>query len=201
MKPMTYDRRIATIHLAALAMGETFENESWRVHRFRPSLRVTSLIGAGKRGTRCEEMSLYSDYGDMTDEVAEAVLKAVKAKVSPSQMSALMKDLAEASERPNKFNFYLNVLKGVEVKPGGFEKVKVVGDHVHIEADYDSFSVEDLKDQNNLPTCIARGKKSIYQFYRFVKDNRDKLKHMTFGQVTNAMSDAGIDFHQYCAMD
>ena len=192
----TYDRS-ASIRLAALAKGETFENESWRIHRYANSLSALSLIGAGKRGARCEDMRLYSNYGDMTDEVADAVLKAVKAKVSPSQMSALMKDLAEA----NKFKFYLTALKGVEVKPAGFEKIKVVGDHVKIEADYDSFSVEDLKDDDNLTTCIARGKKGIFQFYRFVRDNRDKLKDMTFGQVTHEMSSAGIDFHQYCAMD
>lgn len=187
----------ATIRLAALSTGETFENEAWRVHRFRPSLRVTSLIGAGKRGARCEEMSLYSNLGEMTDEVAEAVLRAAKSKVSPAQMEALMESLAG----PNRMGFESFMLKGVEVKPGGFEKIKVVGDHVKIEADYDSFSVEDLDDRNNLPTCIARGKKSIFQFYRWVKENRQKLDRMTFEEVTDAMGDAGIDYHSYCAMD
>jgi len=29
----------------------------------------------------------------------------------------------------------------------------------------------------------------------------EKIKSMTFNQMVNAMSDAGIEYHQYCAMD
>ena len=53
----------------------------------------------------------------------------------------------------------------------------------------------------NEPKCIAKGKKSIGQFYRWVKDNAKKLQAMSLHQIVEAMRTEGIQYHYYCAVD
>ena len=193
----SYDRRdprTASMSKFALSVGETFENDSWRIHRYMDSIRITHLVNAGKRGKRCMEFVVVGAAGPESTAM-EFVMLAKRG----SDFNRMKKSIDEAVEVGAKL--YENILRGVDVKPGNFQKVFVRGAHVTIEADYDSYSVKDINDENNEPTCIAQGKKSVYLFYRWVKDNARAVAAMTMSQVMTAMKSNGIEFHYYCAVD
>lgn len=193
----SYDRRdprTASMSKFALSVGETFENESWRVHRFADSIRVTHLVNAGRRGKRCVEFVVIGGPA-MESQAMEFVMLA-KRGADFGRMDQAMREAKEVGASVDD-----RILKGVDVKPGNFQKLFVRGANVTIEADYDSYSVQDINDDNNEPTCIARGKKSVYLFYRWVKDNARAIAAMTMSQVMTAMKQNGIDYHYYCAVD
>ena len=76
---------------------------------------------------------------------------------------------------------------------------------MYLTAGYDSFTVSDLTDQGNMPrlipTCHDGKKTAIKRLYAFAKGNREKIATMTFGQVWDAMQEAGVRSHYYCAAD
>lgn len=184
-----------------LNIGETFENEAWRIHRYRPSIKITELANAGKRGKQVRQIDLYDlDYGNLPVEgmAAEMVMLAKRG----ANFDRMLQAAKEHEELGAKLQ--VTTLRGVDVVPGGFKPIKINGKYVEIESGYNNFVVRDKVDQNNLPTCIPAtkgGKKSIFAFYRWVKDNQSAIANMTFRDVLAAMRDNGIENHQYCAMD
>lgn len=203
--PMTYDRTIYSYdRTATFSVGTTFETDTWRIHRYAGSVRITELRGAGKRGKRCTEISLYdSGASRLTpwESIAMGALMWGKRNVTASKMEAEMEELTGYDPA---LNIEVQQLRGVDVMPGGFKKIKMQTKEVEIEAGYDNFSIRDLVDKNNLPTCIpaiSGGKKSIPAFYRWVQDNESKLKRMKYHEILQAMSREGIKFHSFCAMD
>lgn len=180
--------------LAALGVGETFENEMWRVHRYAHAIRVTHLEFAGKRGKQCVEFVLHGD-GPQESQAMEFMMLA-KRKDNLQRMSQAMEEAKQIG-----FDVDKRTLRGVDVKPGNFQKVFIRGALITVEADYDGYTIRDITDDNNEPTCIAQGKKSIAQFYRWVKDNERKIQSMSMHALMTAMKSEGIDYHYYCAVD
>jgi hypothetical protein len=182
-----------------LSVGETFENELWRVHRYREAIRVTHLENAGRRGKQCVEFLIHSNIpGKLNpwESLAMEFMMHAKRKDSLPRMNQVAEEAKETG-----FDVDKQIRRGVDVSPGGFQKLLIRGAHVTIEADYDRYSIEDITDDDNQPTCIARGKKSIKQFYRWVKDNAKTLQTMTMHQIMEAMGKEGIEYHYYCARD
>jgi hypothetical protein len=190
----SYDRRTASHPKIALSVGETFENDLWRIHRYVGSIRVTHLLEAGKKGRKCHEFAIQGNVAHESLSM-EFVMLAKRGADYPR-----MKKTVEEAQKTGA-QVHESIIKAIDVKPGNFEKLVVRGIHITVEADYDSYSIKDIDDENNEPTCIARGKRSVYQFYRWVKDNMKTLQTMTIGQAMDAMKDVGIAFHYYCAMD
>jgi hypothetical protein len=199
----TIAARIAARTINALGEGRTFENEAWRIHRYRPSIKITELVNAGKRGKKVQQIDLYDlDYvqgGFPTESVAAELVMLAKRGASFDRMLQAAKEAKELGAQ-----LQISTERGVDVRPGGFEEITVKGKGVLVEVGYKSFSVQDIADQNNLSTCIPAikgGKKSIPAFYRWVKDNQAKIRGMKFHEVVKAMDENGIDYHRYCAMD
>lgn len=187
----------------ALGRGITREFTAWRVHRFNSALVVTSLENAGKRGKKVAELVIYDldRYDQDEDVVAKVIALAGRGASIPTMMST-MQDLASASG--GKIGFDTRSLRGVDVMPGGFETLKIQTKDLSIEAGHDSFTIRDLVDQNNLPTCIPvgkGGKASVPAFYRWVKDNQAKIKRMSFRDVLRELDAQAIPYHYFCAMD
>lgn len=191
----SYDRR-ANFSKMALAVGETFENDLWRVHRYRESIRITSLEGAGKRGKKCDEWVVITGVQMPSESISDEFVMHARRGANIQRMLQAIKEAEEIGAEVHH-----NALRGVDVKPGNFQKLVVRGIHITVEADYDAYSIRDIDDDMNEPTCIARGKRSIFQFYRWVKDNAKALQRMTMGEAMRAMDQVGIDYHYYCAVD
>jgi hypothetical protein len=196
----------------ALKVGETIENDKLRIHRYRTVIQVTDLTNAGKRGKKVDRFSLfrlepYEKYPDLMKKIEFLG----KEKDYKSALTKTKKALEEIKQEVIKRKLSIPLIsfdeytyKGVDIKPAGFKPIKVKGKGVLIEADYDSFMVKNTDDIYNEETCIPaiRGKKtSINQFYRWLKDNQNKVKSMNFSDVTKEMDNAGINYHRYCAMD
>ena len=200
----SYDRT-AAVRTATFSVGTTHETDTWRIHRYADSIRITELRGAGKRGKRCTEISLYdSGASRMTawESTAMGALLYGKRDVSASKMEAEMEELIGGEYATIKIE--VRALRGVDVMPAGFKKIKMKTDNFTLEAEYDSFRIQDRLDKNNEPTCIpaiSGGKKSIPAFYRWVQDNESKLKRMKYHEILQAMGKEGIKYHSYCAMD
>jgi len=198
--------------VGGLGRGDDFENDAIRVHRWNSSVKVWDLENAGKRGKRVNVISIYDldiversggqgasgDIEDLIDDIIRArsyaqarktILDGVE-KINSRSLQSIGVD--EKQER------------GVDVAPAGFGPIEVNGEYVYVNAEWDSFTVRDKEDQNNLPTCIPAikgGKSDIKVFYRWVQDNKQKILRARFNEVTNSMSNAGIRYHYFCAMD
>jgi len=196
--------RVASRYLKAMSAGETFESETWRIHRFRDSIRVTPLENAGKRGKKVVVMSVHTrGYGDdlPIESIALELLMHAKRNASSERMQKAIDEYIQVFA--GKVEMYTTTQRGVDVMPAGFKNIAIQGDNVYVEAEYDSFRVKNQNDPNET-TCIpaiSGGKKSIPVFYRWVKDNESKIKGMKYYDVLRAMKDLGIDYHSYCAMD
>jgi hypothetical protein len=185
----------------SLGIGDTFENDKWRVHRYAGSLVMTDLTNAGKRGKKVDEIAFYNldmRTAPSFDLVGE-MIGLVKSNASLDKVKKAAEDFKDRG-----YSLEVRVQRGVDVMPGGFKPIRINTDNLYIEAGYDSFTVRDKRDQYNDPTCIPAskgGKKSIPAFYRWVKDNERKIQSMTYSDVTKAMRDMDLAYHSYCAVD
>lgn len=204
--------RVAFRHLQALQVGTTVlsENGRLRIQRYSHAVVVTDLTHAGKRGKRCRELRLW-DTDMMKSPQAETVLE------------GLLSDLPKAGAYEAVFDWLSGFvdewsryvvgippkieereLRGVDVAPGGFAPIQIETDRISLESGYDSFTIRDKRDTNNLPTCIPAtggGKGDVKAFYRWVMDNQSAIQRMTYHDVLVEMRDAGIRYHDFCAMD
>ena len=185
-----------------LSPGNGFEDDKslLRFHRYMSSLRVTDLTNAGKRGKKVEEFALYNierpKDPKKLEQAITAILKARGYKAA----------LALAQKYVNEHDGYgpsieEGSMKGVHVAPAGFKKIKLDTEHVTLVSDYQSWTVFDKRDRNNLPACRAEGAKSVKSFYRWVSDNEAKVKKMTFSDIMKALTKEGIEYRQWCRMD
>jgi len=197
--------RVASRHVRALDLGKTFENESWRIHRFAHALHITDLTNAGKRGKKVEKLSLYEKSISRNipwESIAMEFVMNAKRGANLAKMKQVADEQIEVFG--SLVGLQIHIERGVDVMPGGFEPIIVDGEFVRIEAGYTDFLVKDKVDKNNEPTCIPAikgGKKSIPAFYRWVQDNKSKLSGKKYYEVLRDMKDMGIEYHDYCAMD
>jgi len=191
-------------------MASTTTLTKVRFVRIASSLRVIDLTSAGKRGATCREAVIYDiDYvrDPSTAERLGLLLDAVMTLDSYDAAASYLRQAVDAFQRLHVFGPQFNerTLRGVDVAPAGFEKVKIDGDYATIEADWQSFSIHDKVDKNNLPTAIppVHGAKvtAVKGFRKFVGANLDTLKKMTYYQILQAMRAQGIGYHDFCAMD
>ena len=206
--PLLQEAKLSKVALG-LGVGNEHEDEKskLRFYRFTDSLRVWDLTNAGKRGKKVQSFALLGlevrgpDQKIMVDKL---VVDLLKSKNFAGALSTAEKAIKELFEFGIRLELYSSEFKGVDIKPAGFRPIKIKTDELEIEAGFDDFVVRDLADKNNLPACIpsARGgKRDVLLFYRWVSDNKTRLKSMTFREVVKALSDAGIKYHQYCSMD
>jgi hypothetical protein len=189
----------------ALLIGDdkTITKAKMHLHRYRDQIQVTDLTFAGKRGKKVERFSVHDlDYanGGWAHDLVEAIQKASSYKAA----LALAKEMLEDYEGPGRPAVHETTLRGIDVAPAELLPITMNGKHVWIKATPIDFIVRDNDDQNNLPTCIPAirgGKKSIPVFYRWLLENETRAKTMTFHDVVKAMGDAGVQYHEYCAMD
>jgi hypothetical protein len=190
----------------ALNIGDTFENEKWRIHRYSNSIVITDLANAGKRGKKVDSWVVMSRSGLNNDLPLESMAMEyilwAKRGVDGAKMKAVIDEEQEAFG--DTMTVYIRQERGVDVMPGGFEPFQLKTNKIFVEVTPRDFTVKNLSDVNNDPTCIPASKgglKSIPTFYAWVKDNEAKLKGMDYGQVLSVMDNLGVKYHDFCAMD
>lgn len=195
--------RVAARHMTAgLSVGQTLEVGSVRMHRYNNSIHVWDLTNAGKRGKKVQELVIMSGSYAEEKQRLEGIGKLIDSYGSYSRILATLNDYLEDYPGAIKLEEYTR--RGVDVTPGGFKALEIETKHVKITADYNDFSIKNLDDQFNEPTCIPAitgGKKSVPVFYRWVQDNESKIKRMSYPEILKEMGRLGIKYHSYCAMD
>lgn len=182
----------------ALGQGDTFETQGWRIHRFADHINITDLTNAGKRGKKVVTWIIMGRTLPF-ESLALGYVMWAKRNATPAEMKKAIDEDQEAFGPSMKVEDRIE--RGIDVAPGGFKPVLIRGAMVTIESDYEGFSIKDINDDANEPTCIARGKKSVKQFYRWCQDNARKLQAMSLSDIMNALSKEGIEYHYYCAID
>ena len=205
---MPHASRVAYRYLIAksLGRGETLERNDYRIHRFADSLRLTDLTNAGKRGKKVQQLWVTWWRGNMEEGPLLEHLQnwfefATRARSYKAMAATIETGLSELASDGVSIESGYNTLRGVDVTPAGFSDIEIHTADIYLKAEHNSFVVKDMKDRANEPTCYARGKKSILVFYRWVKDNEQAIKRMTFREVLKGMEGAGVQYNQYCAMD
>lgn len=193
--------RKRTIEEAVLRVGETWENDKFRVHRYASSLVVTDLTNAGKRGKKVDEFALYGL--DMRLLPQEGIVDEIMMLV---QRGDGWNRILQAAKEAEVLGAGLEVRspRGIDVLPGGTKPVELKTPSLWIRSDPKDFLVRDLRDTINEPTLIpptSGAKTAATKFYAWIKDNQDKIKSLDFRGIQKAMSSAGIGYHYYLAMD
>lgn len=186
-----------------LEIGRTVEYPAgnFRAHAYADSVRVTDTNGAGKRGKRLGEISLYS-HGYREAKMVDAmgiVSEALQSCETYAAAANVLRTVATAFE----LMIHTSVRRGVDVKPLGVNDLVIQGPHVTIQVVHGSFSVLDKDDRNNEPAAIPRNRRasSVRTMRKLVEQRGEELRGLRFYQVLRIMAEAGIDFHSYCRMD
>lgn len=190
-----------------IGAGRTLETDAGlRIHRFRDALRVLDLTHAGKRGKVCGEWSLSHWNLDIDGETPEAeqLRDLVRSlPLQPSYAAALAAVRLLKASLGWAVDLSEHEHKAVSIAPVGCVAVVLAGDGCTIRAEWDSFSVRDDSDPNNLPTVIQgrNDTRGVRRFYGWARDNVAVLEAMTFREVCGALDRLNVRMHYFCAMD
>lgn len=208
---MSIASRVASRYLAAaLGMGQTFQNEKVRIHRYRDSFRVTDLRNAGKRGKKVPEMAIMltraytGDVDQWFDIQAKQFLDYAKSSDPYAKIRAYIKDLLV--DYPKDIDLQETMLRGVDVEPFGevytwkFQTSDI--DRLEAKVSPQDFSVRsthtftgpkgNLFDQDTL--YYPRDKKSSALFYGWLKDNLAKAKKMGMTELRQVWEQLGVKY-------
>jgi len=197
--------RVAARFLQAslgIAVGETYESGTLRAHRYTDNIVFWDLTNAGKRGKTVRRFTLSPSYGPNAPLNLDGYAKGIAGYDNYDSAKSFVTDVMK--DYPGGLSTSERVERGVDVVPAGFKKQTIKTPHIEVSVGYKEFSVRDLDDMNNEPTCIPAiegGLKSIPVFYRWVTDNVEAIKHMKYRDVLDEMRKLGIKYHSYCAMD
>lgn len=199
-----------------LEIGKSGENGKIRYHRFAPSLRVTDLTNAGKRGKRVDEFALYdldmvqrgANKSEDAKKVFQNVMKFLSGieKLNYNQALKWAEVIVQDAKQRGLVSPKIekNKQMGHQILPAGAKKLKVSNDKMSITVDLTSFTISDLTDKNNEPRCINTsrgGKNGPPKLYKWLLANEDKARKMDYHQVLDVLDKLGIKSHSYCAMD
>lgn len=193
---------------ALLPIGSTVEHGGMRIHRFAPSVEVTDLANAGKRGKRVEQFSLYRESARGSDNDLDPVVNELMGARSFAQALAIAKAWAGKQGDQIGYRMQQSTARGVDVEgPAGTEnaKISIETPEFSLEATQREFSVSDKRDRNNEPCIImpSSGPKATAAkaFYQWVRAHQEEIRGMRFDALVRAVHDAGIKYHYFCAMD
>ena len=185
------------------AIGTTFETATLRCHVYRPSIEVTELLGAGKRGKKVRQFTVYD-----IDMVRDSGVRHALERWFETLRTGTFEDVRGGAEAlvlvaDGCPKFHERLLRGVDVAPPGRPKLVVPGPGFYLEVEWDTFLLRDTSDPYNDPTCIpAHGqKKGPPLLYAWVEKERAALAGMTFSSVWEKMRSLGVGVHYYCAVD
>ena len=181
---------------SSLPVGRTFDNGTWRMHRFTDSIRVVHLVNAGKPGKRCTEITIVARYGqdlDLFELLSSHLVGVVADNPSAEALSALAKDAPLMS---SAFETTVAELRGVEVEIGF---VRVTSDLVQAYFSPIEFRVTvtalvqtekgTVRQDSHLYNADRR---SAAKAYRWAKAHEDSIGTMTRSEIYTALRDAGV---------
>lgn len=207
--------RVARRFLAkGIPMGDTFQNEKVRIHRYRDLLVVTDLRDAGKRGKTVTELSIRPTYkyeGNLQtwlDRQTEAYMDFVTTANPLGAIASLVKDFQK--EYPGEIDVSERSLKAIDVEPFGerFEfKIPLDnGGTLSVRSSPIEFGVKHTSkhkgpkgnefDMDTLYWPVK--KKDAVLFYGWMKENSSKLKNIkSINDLTEIWQKLGVQYNSH----
>lgn len=185
-----------------LPVGKPLTNTmgNLRIHRYEHAVRVLDATNGGVRGRTCPVVSLgYLDFLKGRDDLEVKLGELVKCRTFQEARGLLV----ELNQQFPQTTLDEDELKGVEVNPMGFKPLDIETPEFRLKSDLLTFTIGDKSDTANLPRAIPlRGaKKDIRVLYKWVSDNLAAVKQMTYTELLDKLSDQGIRYREYYAMD
>jgi hypothetical protein len=177
-------------------VGTTFANDTYRIHRFYGSIKITHLVNAGKRGKKCLEISVSGRRDEVGMESLALEFKLHALRNCP--LERMLQAVQEAVEIGCQT--YQEELRGIDVIPGNLKSFEIIGEHVYMKANGLDFLVRNRDDQNNDPTSIPTNKKAAPLFYAWVVKNEAAIPTMSYHDVLKAMDALTVGYRSYCAV-
>jgi len=182
------------------------------------SARITDMTNAGKRGKTCRVLSFRGcpwdswsgdDLQKQSKQVSNNVMHVIEGLLPASPtcdfdtaagMIEAMIDKARAEGIPESYvAAYRAEIRGVDAP---VEKLTASGEGWSASADENGISIDDEKDQCNLPCMITSHKQKDSEAYRLAVKVWDQVKTATsFNNVGDILSAAGCRLHYFCRMD
>lgn len=189
---------------ANIPVGTTLENGTVRIHRYRDVIFIWDLTNAGKRGKRVERLSVEPSFylREQRLPTLDAISEKIERCTNFNQAKIIV--ITYLKENPNSLDIDTYQEKGVDVYPAGFKEIKIHTPHVLVEVGYKDFTVKNLDDKFNEPTCIpavSGGLGGIPVFYRWVQEHESAIRNMDYYTILEQMSALGIPHHTFCAVD
>jgi hypothetical protein len=195
------------------SMGDTFETEHIRVHRYSHSIKVWDLTNAGRRGKTVQIFSLYDldNLRGSWEKAIDAFEDSLRHKTYAQALQAAIQFMEDARNDNGRgdvdwapvVKIEQYVEKGVKVTPRNMGPIRIQGRNIEVKIEHLDFSVLDLTDKFNEPTMIPGSRKatSTPLLYAWAVQNQDKIKSMTFGEMRKVMESLGVSYHYYMAVD
>jgi hypothetical protein len=191
-----------------LPVGKTLDMKGdLRVHRYRPSIKVTDLTNAGKRGKKVSMFSVY-DIDRIRSAAVENALEEWAAALYIIGYEGAYKGALELIEFAKNLGSHVPKIetreeKGVRVTPASQPPIEVRGSFIEGEVEADDFRLTDSTDPYNMMTIIpSRAKKtSTKKFYAWAREHPRELHQMTLREVAAKMSELKVYFRQFAMMD
>lgn len=188
-----------------IGIGETKFFGTVEVHRYASSVHVRDRANGGKRGKVCPGFAVYGlDRARDDEPTTLRCVEAIEAAAGDGY-EAMLQAAQAVVELDGRGDIENRTEKGVRVPPADFRTISILGEYVFAEADYNSFRVRDLEDRYNEPTrippCHGGERTAVKLFREFLARNAERVRTMRFREVSDAMHEAGISSHYYCAVD
>lgn len=197
---------------APLPVGHTFQNEKYRVHRYRPNLEVTDIRFAGQRGKVCESFNVFptsKNQGDSDkwfDRISDMFLDYANSSNPYASCVSLITDLQH--DYPGEISLDEQKLKSINVEPFGekFEWKAESPPDVTTKGkfrarvsphDFGFVCSHLLKNGSYMDTLYSpRSKKDAQIFYGFMKSDKGRLvgKYLNSVALMALFRELGVDF-------
>jgi hypothetical protein len=179
-----------------IAIGTTWSNGSYRIHRYASSLRVTDIRNAGQRGKRCQRLSVWDDMIANHEHLADMLSGVL---VAAAMCDAGISEMAQACADAALTGYAVTELRGVDVEPA---ELSVTGKHVRVTATDLEVCIRDLDDAANEPTAITNKRSDAKKLNSWIGRNLVRVDGLRFSELVNVVrSECGITLHQWCAID
>lgn len=181
---------------ANLPVGRTFDNGTWRMHRFADSIRMVHLIHAGKRGKRCTEITIVAKYRrdlDLFDLLVAHLVAVVADNPSAEALAALARDAPLMS---SAFETTVAEVRGVDVELGMIQiETELVRAHfspiefrVTVTALHETEHGTTKQDSH----LYNADRRSAAKAYHWARTHAAAIGSMTRAEIYTALRDAGV---------
>ena len=201
--------KLASTRVAKLRVGQTWESNTIRAHRYHDSIKVWDLKHAGKRGKKVEIMNIHitewkkpNQDRAYLDDVSDFLTNTTTYDHFKKIVISFLKTAGFTNVVGNRESIIsFREEKGVRISPPNMGKIVINNRFVSAWFELGEFHIQDKTDQNNLPTMMERDRRSPPKLYKMVAGNKAMFEKMNYKEMRQFLIDYKINFRTYMGMD